>query len=317
MGVNSSSALYQSYSGISVLYVEDELFSREKILRVLGRRFRNVYASLDGEEGLELYQKYQPDLLIIDIHFNHPSELEMIEAIRKLNDQIPIIITAAEDEQEVYQPLLENGIVNHVIPKPIHLERFLQAVQQSVIQIEAIRELEKYKMQQLSLFDPLTNTLKRGRFNEILDDMVTKAEKWDQTFSLMVMDLDDLKRINSRFSHKAGDHLLKTFSTIVQQQIGESDVFARWGGDCFILLLPKTEMKDALEMAESIQTILVNFSFRELGKVTCSFGIAAYTSGMSKRDLLFRAEHALYESKQSGKNCITFFSPESTSFKRK
>ncbi|WP_052352793.1 GGDEF domain-containing response regulator [Neobacillus dielmonensis] len=311
MAINNPSALYQSFSGVSVLYVEDEMFSREKMLRVLARRFSTIHAAKDGTEGLILYQKYHPDLLIIDINMNQDDELDLIKNIRNINGHIPIIVTTAEDEQEIYTTLIENYYVNHVIPKPIYLERFLNSVQQSVHQIETKKEIENYKKEQLTIIDPLTNALKRCKFNEILEEMVTKADKSSHTFSLAVMDLDDLKELNSRYGYKAGDYVLKTVSTIVQQRIREHDVLARWGGDCMIILMPKTQLEDAFVLAESIRKIIENFSFQGLERVTCSLGVASYSAGMTKRELLFHAEQSLYESKQGGKNEVTVYNPVS------
>ncbi|WP_462413455.1 GGDEF domain-containing response regulator [Neobacillus sp. Marseille-QA0830] len=310
MAISNPSALYQSYSRISVLYVEDEMFSREKILRVLGRRFSTIHAALDGREGIDFFQKYQPDLLIIDLNENQPYELDMIHTVRKLNGQIPIIITGPYDGQKFYQSLLDKQVVNHVIPKPIYLESFLYAIQQSVHQIETKREMETFKKQQMSTMDHLTNSFKRFKFNEILDDAISKMKINNRSFSLVVMDLDNLNRVNTRFGHEVGDHVLRIFSTIVQQRIEEKDIFARWGGDCFTLMLPETEIDDTRLLAESLRILIENFPFDHIGRMTCSMGIAAYSSGMSKRDLVFRAEQALYEAKQAGKNRVIVGSTE-------
>ncbi|HEY2421225.1 MAG TPA: response regulator, partial [Neobacillus sp.] len=132
------------YQDVKILYVEDEVFSREKLLRVLSRRFAHVHVAIDGEEGFQLYKKYQPDLIITDIKMNQMSGLEMIEKIREINDKAQIIVTTAHEDNDFFIKSIENN-VNHFILKPINLDRFLVAIQKSVNQIQLEKELLKQK----------------------------------------------------------------------------------------------------------------------------------------------------------------------------
>jgi two-component system, cell cycle response regulator len=100
MATNLQQYLNDQYQDVKVLYVEEEKFSREKLLRVLKRRFANVYAAIDDVEGFQLYQRYQPDLIICDIKMNQMSELELINKIRALNEQVQVIATSAYDEHD-------------------------------------------------------------------------------------------------------------------------------------------------------------------------------------------------------------------------
>jgi two-component system, cell cycle response regulator len=137
---------YQKYQypDVKVVYVEDEIFSREKLFKVLSRRFANVHVAIDGVEGFELYQEYQPDLIITDIKMNQLSGLEMIKKIRELNENVQIIVTTAHDDYDFFIQSIENN-VNHFILKPIDLDRFLKAIQKSVYQVQLEKELSKQK----------------------------------------------------------------------------------------------------------------------------------------------------------------------------
>ncbi|QIZ08798.1 diguanylate cyclase [Priestia megaterium] len=238
MATNLQQYLNDQYQDVKVLYVEEEKLSREKLLRVLKRRFANVYVAIDYVEGFQLYQRYQPDLIICDIKMNQMSGLELINKIRALNVQVQVIATSAYDEHDFFFQSDANKI-NHFIFKPIDLEQLLHAIQKSVYQIQ----LEK---------EPI---------DDILEMEIRRAERLGQPFSIILMDIDFFNHVNECFGQQAGDTVLHTISTIVQLRIRESDIFARWGGEEFILLTTATDRNGAQELAESIRSIIEDFKF--------------------------------------------------------
>jgi diguanylate cyclase (GGDEF)-like protein len=284
------------YQNVKVLYVENEVFSREKLLRVLKRRFSDVLVAHDGKEGIQLYHQHQPDIIIADIKRNQLSSLEMIEKIRSLNEKVQIIATTGHDD--IYIPSIDKTI-NHFILKPIDLEIFLQAIQKSIYQIQFEKEL--------SNMDPLMKCFNRLKFEEVLSSEIIRSERYDHHFSIILFDIDHFKKLNTYFGQQKGDDVLRTISTIVQQRIRESDIFARWGGDELILMTPETNSRGAAVLAESIRNLIDSFTFSEIGSVTCSFGIAEFTSGKSKQELIIAAEKALNQSKLNGRNCVAVY----------
>ena len=133
-----------SYQNVKVLYVEDDKFSREKLMRILERRFSNVLVATSGDEGYRLYKQTHPHIIIADIKLDKMNSLEMIEKIRGQDDKVQIIVTTANEDSELLLQLIENNI-NHFILKPIDLEKFLLAIQKSVVHIELERKLEKQR----------------------------------------------------------------------------------------------------------------------------------------------------------------------------
>lgn len=113
----------RQYQHIKVMYVEDDPFTREKILRVLNRRFKNVLVAIEGEEGYQLFKKYRPDIVITDLKMHQMNGLEMIRKIREENDKVQLIVTTAHDDNEYFIESIENNI-NHFILKPIDLDLF-------------------------------------------------------------------------------------------------------------------------------------------------------------------------------------------------
>ncbi|MEH7113570.1 diguanylate cyclase [Neobacillus niacini] len=289
------------YQDVKVLYVEDEMFTREKLLRVLKRRFSDVHVAIDGEEGFQLYNQHFPDLIIVDIKMNQMDGLAMIEKIRMLSDKVQIIVTTVHDDNQIFIQSIENS-VNHFILKPIDLEQFLLAIQKSVYQIQLNKKL--------SNIDPLTKCINRFIFEEILSREISRSERYSRPFSILLFEVDCFKKINTYLGHQKGDEVLATISTIVQQRIRESDIFARWGGEEFILLTPETNSRGASVLGESILSLINSFAFPKIGTVTCSFGITEFSPDKKKAELILEAEEALFKSKQNGNNCVTVFSEE-------
>lgn len=166
-------------------------------------------------------------------------------------------------------------------------------------------EAESRKNELLAMMDPLTNSFNRLKFDEILESEIKRSERYDHPFSIILLDIDSFKSVNDHFGHQEGDEVLMTMSTIIQQRIRECDIFARWGGEEFIILTPDTNLAGAKELAESIRILIEGFHFKKAGKVTCSFGISEFLNGKTKRELILEADQALYQSKKKGRNCVT------------
>lgn len=168
MATNLQHYLNRQYKDIKILYVEEEKFSREKLLRVLKRRFANVHAAIDDVEALQLYQRYQPDLIICDIKMNQMSGLEFINKMRALNEQVQIIATTTYDDQDAFIQSIANK-VNHVIYKPIDLDFLLQAIQKSVYQMQIEKELTKQKKLSRAILDFQDNPIFVIENDEIIE----------------------------------------------------------------------------------------------------------------------------------------------------
>jgi diguanylate cyclase (GGDEF)-like protein len=303
----------RQYQNVKVLYLEDDPFSREKLLRILNRRFRNILIATNGDEGYKLYHQYHPDLIITDLKVTEMNGLEMIRKIREQDDNVQIIVTTAHDDNEIFIQCIENN-VNHFILKPIDLDRLLLAIQKSVYHIELEKEwthqnveleTERRKYELSAILDPLTNIYNRPKFDELLSSVMEQTIRENSQFSLILMDIDHFKRVNEQFGFHQGDKVLHIISTMLQQVTRESDILGRWEGNTFILLAPEMDLKNANELAESIRKLIESFQFQHVGHITCSFGITQFSSGKSKNEILVDAEHALSDSKNNGKNCIS------------
>lgn len=153
--------------------------------------------------------------------------------------------------------------------------------------------------------DTLTGLQNRRKFEEFFAQEYKRAKRYNQAFSLIILDIDNFKTINDTFGHQQGDEALKVVSNIIRKKLRDSDFGARWGGEEFIIILPNTDAKSAATMvAERIRAEIEAHDFGNF-KITISSGIAQFTSDMEAGALLKMADDALYKSKRSGKNKIT------------
>lgn len=157
--------------------------------------------------------------------------------------------------------------------------------------------------------DHLTGLANRRRFDGALELALHEAPERG-ALSLVICDLDHFKRINDGFGHAVGDSVLKQFGRLLRQNVQGKDTAARFGGEEFALILPKTERLGARHVAERIRQELAARAFvvtgtrKRLGTVTASLGVAEWRRGESAADLIARADAALYRAKNGGRNRV-------------
>jgi diguanylate cyclase (GGDEF)-like protein len=154
--------------------------------------------------------------------------------------------------------------------------------------------------------DELTKALNRRSLLARLDEERRRAGRSGERFCVVLFDLDHFKRVNDRHGHAAGDEVLKRFTGMVHATIRDTDIFGRYGGEEFMLLLPATAPQAALGALDRVHESLRRADWSALGAgitVTTSAGLAEYRPGESAAELLRRADQALYRAKNEGRDC--------------
>jgi len=160
------------------------------------------------------------------------------------------------------------------------------------------------ELAELSVQDTLTGVFNRKKFDDALDEWLNFSERYNNPLTLILFDIDDFKGINDNFGHIAGDGVLQEAARAVSAVIRKADVFARWGGDEFALLLPNTDLAAAEGLAERIRAAIGSLALDVPKKISCSFGVAAYEKGDTKQLLLRRADEMLLRAKSGGKDRV-------------
>jgi two-component system, cell cycle response regulator len=413
---------------INLLYVEDELAIREQFERLLKRVVKDVKSASNGEEGLELFRTYKPDVVMTDIKMPKMNGLEMSRAIREISKSVPIIITTAHSEFEFLVEAIGIG-VSDFLPKPVDTEHLIETLQKKSHDIYLEKELEKERkrfetilnfqenmiiltdgikiveanksffdffkvssteefarmygcidsqfildgrmihkidgeswihnliqnkfernvvkiidmksaeertfivraskfpdddedlyivsmsditemekeaktLELLATTDPLTKIYNRLKLNEILMLEIKKSDRYGIPLSIIMLDIDHFKEVNDTYGHDVGDEVLIRLTKSVSANIREVDMFARWGGEEFVIMLPNTDEKGAAITAENLRFVIENTDFGKAGKISASFGVAEYQPNLGFRELLKRVDDALYEAKRGGRNMV-------------
>jgi diguanylate cyclase (GGDEF)-like protein len=138
--------------------------------------------------------------------------------------------------------------------------------------------------------------------NQILHKEYARFERHNQRFGIVMLDIDHFKRINDNFGHDVGDTVLKKLAQIFENSIRTSDFVARWGGEEFLICCTTIEESDLLPIAETIRQLVAETKFERVGQITASLGCAAIVKGETIGELIKRADVALYEAKNNGRN---------------
>lgn len=161
--------------------------------------------------------------------------------------------------------------------------------------------------------DKLTELYNRSYLDPFLESEIASANKLNRQVSMIMVDMDHFKKINDTYGHILGDHVLTIFAQVVLKCIRKTDIIARYGGDEFIVVLPSTDTETAHSVAERIRQEVSDAYIPPLegvsiSSISCSVGVSTYpTLCNSKSTLIRTSDNALYEAKNSGRNCTIVY----------
>ncbi|MEP0871699.1 PleD family two-component system response regulator [Trichocoleus desertorum AS-A10] len=296
-----------------VLVVDDDVFMRLQLRRAMEQEGYQVVEAPNGEQGLEDYKHLHPDIVLLDAlmpimdGFTFCAKLQALPS----GDRTPVLmITGLEDEESVAQAFAA-GATDYVT-KPIHWAVLRQRVKRLIQQSQLHRQLESTNqvLQRLALVDGLTQLANRRCFDQHLYQSWQRLARERVALTLILCDIDCFKAYNDTYGHQAGDDCLqqiaKTISSCARRP---ADLAARYGGEEFALILPSTESRGGVKVAQDIQykvkvLQLPHNSSQASHCVTLSLGIATVVPQFDSNPsaLVTLADKALYQAKAAGRN---------------
>jgi len=429
----------------TILYVEDEEKVREGYTKPIKRCAKELFTASNGKEGLELFKKHNPDIVVTDIKMPKMNGIDMVKAIKEINPEVKVIFTSAHSESEyllnaielhadgyflkpVPSKLLKSRITS--ISKMLLLEK-INAAQQIRIQeqeillqniidtdenitivsdchrisfankafldffgldyidqfyinhdsflevfeqesgflhqelindeplldekdlglrfynlIQSTKDSErvasiidkqgnvKHFLINISLMDQinalylvtltniteitiqktmaqtkvnideLTGAYNRNKFEEVFEYEISKAEDNGLALSIAILDIDYFKNYNDKYGHLVGDEILRLLVQEVKKHIRKTDLFARWGGEEFVLIFEGTDIDNAVKISNNLRKKIAVLENQPAGKITVSFGVTQYIDGDDKKSIFSRCDDALYLAKKHGRNCV-------------
>lgn len=163
------------------------------------------------------------------------------------------------------------------------------------------------KLEEMAITDKLTGLNNRQMFDPILDQMFQLATRDGSELSVLILDIDDFKKVNDQYGHPFGDQVLVEVAKLLKESTRDSDVLCRWGGEEFLLLMPDASSVEALKFTQHLQSRFANLNLvieKTNIKVEFSIGIASKCATDEPSHFIYRADQALLQAKQNGKNQI-------------
>lgn len=158
----------------------------------------------------------------------------------------------------------------------------------------------------LSETDNLTKAYNRLKFNEVVKVEIIRSRRYKVDLSLIMFDIDFFKKINDTYGHDLGDLVLIEISKSVKKLMREIDIFCRWGGEEFMILLPNTSLKFAVLVAERIRKSIYNLIIGDIKKVSCSFGVVSFDLEEDLDTFVKRVDNKLFTAKNNGRNRVEY-----------
>jgi diguanylate cyclase (GGDEF)-like protein/PAS domain S-box-containing protein len=297
--------------------LQNKLVESEKRHRLLADYANDIISTIDLagnftyiSPAVERITGYTVDEVMnhfLEIHYFTPEMLKVMDRITTIVSRLVITDEPLEPirfEQLQYRKdgraIWTDTILTGIYDEDGHLSELL-GVTRDITEKVRLRD----QIQKLSETDKLTRLYNRVKLDDALLKAFERALKTGEAFSMIMLDVDFFKRINDQFGHQAGDAMLVELAEILQHSIRSRDIVGRWGGEEFLFILPETNEKGAMVVADKIRAAVGKHRFARPERVTVSLGVSTYRGGDSAPDVIVaRADQALYEAKRRGRNQV-------------
>jgi two-component system, cell cycle response regulator len=317
---------------LKILIVEDDADQRSLICETLEDKFGadSVRCAASLREALE-QDLPTFDLILADYNLPDATGLELLDQIKQRCDT-PVIMVTGENVGQIAVEAIRKGAADYIVKLGDYLFTIPVVVEKNLtiakIQEEnhslrrklelALGQLQEKnlqleeslaRMQQMAATDPLTNLYNRRHFGRVLEQMFAETQRYQNDMACVMIDLDDYKKLNDKYGHQVGDQLLVLAGKVISANMRRMDVAARYGGDEFVLLLPRASGAEAEVLAQRIREDFATAAAAALKNsrgITMSVGIASLATNnpASADQLVAQADQALYRAKDAGRNCI-------------
>lgn len=272
-----------------------------------------VIACSTGAEGLAALERDHWDLCLLD---RGRPDMDGIELCRHIKadarfDARQVIMLSGYGSLDARVEALDLGADDYII-KPFHPTELLARINASRRVVEMQQQLVDMagQLEQLSAHDDLTGIFNRRHFGATLDHAFDHSSRYRRPLSVAIIDVDRFKSINDSYGHQVGDAVLAEVARRFSSSVRSSDYLARYGGEEFVVLLPETQLDDAVSFGEKLRaavaSVPVPIAGGEALPVTVSIGTASltHTQFVSPSEMIAAADQALYRAKRNGRNRV-------------
>jgi len=288
----------------TILTVDDTVENLDILSEILFNY--DVIDAISGVDVLEIVKTEKINLILLDIMMPDMDGFEVCKRLKaNLNTKdIPIIFITAKTDEDNIEKAYEIGAVDY-ITKPFKPKELLAKVKREL----KLQDLQN-ELKLLASTDPMTKLYNRRYFTEISEHIFDLSHREEKNLSVIMLDIDKFKNINDTYGHKVGDEVIIDLANILKTVQRKSDINCRFGGEEFVILLPNTSLEGATVVAqkirETIENSVIKIEAQKDIKYTASLGVSKVDiqNDRNVEKAIQRADKALYEAKNSGRNKV-------------
>jgi len=295
-----------------IAIVDDDAAIRRLVRLFLKRSGYDIVEFATGNEAREQLAKIPWDLAILDRRLPDMDGVQLCQEL-KSNPEFKtrfVIMLTGEDDQEDKVQGLDLGADDY-ITKPFQYPELLARIRAGKRIVDLQKELMETnkRLERLSITDGLTKLYNHRYFQDELSRAFEESARYHRPLSLAIVDLDFFKKVNDTYGHAVGDEVLQAVSRMFQESIRSTDLAARYGGEEFAIMMPETNLNDAIILAEKLRRLVESTPIKtQAGPIpnTVSVGVATvpHPNIHAAKELVVAADNALYQAKHGGRNQV-------------
>ncbi|MDR4498007.1 MAG: diguanylate cyclase [Candidatus Scalindua sp.] len=294
-----------------IMVIDDEESFLKVLQGVLEVNGYWVTTCTNAHDAIDELRKDVYDLVITDLKMPGMSGVDFVQKAKKISPNSYLVVMTGFPSVETAVKCMKLGATDYLV-KPFDMEYFQIIVERTLYKrVLEKRAAERDYYEHISRVDGLTGLYNHRFFHKLLDSEISRADRYKHNFSLLMIDIDDFKKINDRFGHQAGDKVLKEIASLFKSLVRKIDRLVRYGGEEFAIILSETAKEHGRIFGNRIVESVASFIFQGLPegeKITISAGIAGYPDDAhTQEDLIRKADVALYKAKSAGKNILCVY----------
>ena len=297
---------------MKILLCDDNAADRELVctcLRQITNREVVLLKAYRTQEIQNALNKGRIDLVLMDSQMPGKSGMEWLAGISKKQLAPVVMLTRSRTEEVVMQRLREEAIAC-LAKNSLSLDTLSNTIDAALdkwVRLQQARA-DREKLERLATYDSLTGLYNRHAILGRLRDQVNRAHRYNENFSLIMLDIDHFRKVNERYGHLTGDEVLEKVAALIRVNIRDTDVAGRYGAEDFIIILPRTDLGASWVAAERLRSIIETARMKDsVGNafyITVSQGVAGWERNDDAASLVSRADEALRKAKQKGRNRV-------------
>lgn len=291
-----------------ILVVDDEEDIRWLLSDLLVSEGFSVETAEDGYQGFQCFKNEPPELVITDVKMPKRTGLDLLKDIKDTGSNVDVIVLTGHSDETTAIECLRSGAYDYLLKPLEDLDVLLASVQRALQKrdLEAKNHQLVKELEEMAIRDALTGLFNHRHLIKCLSEEIARSSRYNHSFVGIMVDIDHFKAINDRYGHLFGDFVLKRMAYIFEDNLRLTDKIFRYGGEEFFLLLPETNMTQAVVIAGRLLDSIRGYDFNCDGhhiQLTVSAGVAEFPDeAQDTSQIIGLADRRLYRAKTQGRD---------------